>query len=105
MHRLDRPKYSKLTIKSQKNCQLKKTAKQIKGNDLLAYGSLTATIHSWRVPDMYDGKLDTFWSQGYETGPHGVSYVFNTAQVVSKVSIIRRRKIIFLVAFKDLDLM
>ena len=53
---------------------------------------------------MYDGKLDTFWSQGYETGPHGVSYVFNTPQVVSKVSIIRRGKIIFLVAFKDMDL-
>ena len=32
------------------------------------------------------------------------SYAFNTAQVVSKVSIIRRRNTIFVIAFKDMNL-
>ena len=63
---------------------------------MLKYGTLTVSsvLHyqDYAESYMFDNDPETFWHSGERNGGSWVRYVFNTEQVVSMVSIIRRQR-------------
>ena len=94
LQRQSYPKYSKLTIRSTKKCE----KFQIRGDDLLKFGTLTVSSehHNHFEFKMFDNDPTTIW-HSQESRGGWIRYVFNNQQVVSNVAIIRRGNEDFLV--------